>query len=624
MDPRLLDYYNQELRHVREMAAEFAQEFPKIAGRLGISGIECADPYIERLLEGFAYVSARIQIKIDAEFPRFTQHLLEMVYPQYLCPMPSMAIAEFAPEFQEADLAQGYPIPRGTALNSRRSAGNSAQCEFRTAHEVRLWPIEVVSADYRAYSGGLPPGLAHPRPPRAILRLRLRATAGLTFSKIRCDSLPVFLAGTDLNAHKLYEYLLATAMGYAVVSPDGNRMHGAWQPASNIRELGFDDDQALLPIDSRSFQGYRLLQEYLAFPQRLLFVDFRGLAATAGTAATDEIEIVVPLSSYDRVLEGSVSSRDFALYCAPAINLFPKRADRIHLSDQFSEQHVVADRTRPMDFEVYQVTRVEGYGEGVEVRQIFQPFYSVLDSQIGGSAEAFFTVRRAPRLLSEKQRRTAARTHYVGNEVFISLVDSAEAPYSSELRQLAVETLCTNRDIAMSMPIGGGQGDFTLDVSAPVSQVRCVKGPTTPHSSHPVGDSSWRLISLLSQNYLSMLDTNRERGAEALREILALHATQADSEMRRHIDALRSVRTRQIVRRLPTAGPVTFGRGIEATIEIDETALGGTGAFLMGSALREYFARHVSLNSFVETALNVMGRGEVMRWRAQIGSRPIV
>ena len=118
MDPRLLDYYNRELRFIREMGGEFAEEFPKIAGRLGLESFECADPYVERLLEGFAFLAARVQLRIDGQFPRFTQHLLEMIYPNYLAPTPSMAVVQFQPDLNEGGLADGFVVRRGSALRS--------------------------------------------------------------------------------------------------------------------------------------------------------------------------------------------------------------------------------------------------------------------------------------------------------------------------------------------------------------------------------------------------------------------------------------------------------------------------------------------------------------------------
>ena len=624
MDPRLLEYYSQELRYVREMGAEFAQEYPKIAARLALSGIECADPYVERLLEGFAFLTARVQLRIDSEFPRFTQQLLNMVYPDYLCPMPSMVIAQVAPDLTEAGLAKGFEIPRATALTAQRSIDAATSCEYRTAMALTLWPLRLVQASYRAYAGDFPPDLALPRAPQAVLRLRIAATANLKLSQLALRTLSLYLAGNDNIAFRLYESLLADVIGAYVAIPGERRIVGRALGADCIGELGFDDDQALLPVGPRTFQGHRLLQEFLAFPARFLFTTISGLERALGQANVPEVEIVIALSHHERTLEDAVSADDFALHCVPAINLFPKRADRIHIDAPRAEYHVVPDRTRPMDFEVYRVDTVTGYGEGIEAQREFLPFYAMYDERTDAQSGAYFTARREPRVLSEKQRRTGPRTSYVGSEVFLSLVDANEVPFGSDLRQLGVETLCTNRDLALRMPLGSARGDFMLDVAGPVETIRCRKGPSAPLPAHLAGESSWRLIGLLSQNYLSLIDSSPREGADALRELLSLAAAQFEQITRKQVNALRSVGCSQIVRRLPTQGPVAFGRGIEVALEIDEAALGGMGAYLFGSVLRHFLCRHVSLNSFVEVALKVMGRGEIERWPPRIGARPVI
>jgi type VI secretion system protein ImpG len=624
MDPRLLDYYNQELQYIREMGAEFSREFPKIAARLALSGLECNDPYVERLLEGFAFLAARVQLQIDSEFPRFTQQMLQMVYPDYLCPMPSMAVVQFSPDATEAGLAKGHEIPRGSVLNAQRSVDTSTACEYRTSHALTLWPVRVAAATYQAYAGDFPPGLQMRRAPHAVLRLRLKTTAGLKFSAIGMRNLPLYLPGTENIAHRLYEALLSAATGYFLSIPGQRRVLGGFQPREHIRDLGFADEHAILPPGPRTFQGHRLLQEYFAFPGRFMFVDIDGLDQGLRLADSEEVDLVIPLAAHDSVLEGSVSAEDFAPYCTPAVNLFPRRADRIHISSQSAEHHVVPDRTRPMDFEVYRITSVSGYGEGIEAKQEFHPFYAVFDGHSEHESEAYYTTRRLPRVLSDKQRRVGARTNYVGSEVFVSLVDAREAPFSEDLHQLGLELLCTNRDLPLRMPQGGARGDFTLDQNAPVELIRIRKGPTPPVAAHMPDESSWRLIGLLAQNYVSLADASTGQGAEALRELLGLCAMRSEAHVRKQVGGLRSVGCRQVVRRLPTHGPVAFGRGIEVTLEIDEAGFGGAGAFLMGSVLRHFLSRHVSLNSFVEAVLRVTGRGEVMRWPARIGARAVV
>jgi type VI secretion system protein ImpG len=624
MDPRLLDYYNAELLHVRETAAEFAKEFPKIAGRLGLEGAECADPYVERLLEGFAFLAARVQLKIDSEFPTFTQHLMEMVFPDFLSPVPSMVMVRLEPDLSEAGLAQGIEVPRGSILRSRPASalGTSTACEFRSAHAVKLWPIELVEAKYLSYPPELPRELNIGRKVQAAVRLRLRATAGLNFASIGLDRLPIHLCGDPGVAARLHEAMLSSAAGVLVLpaTPKARWFHFA--DGAEVRRAGYSDDEALLPPPARSFRGYRLLREYFAFPARYLFAEIGGLRKGLAKCKESELDILVLLGRADPALENVVDAGNFALHCTPAVNLFPKRADRIHLSHRVHEHHVVPDRTRPMDFEVYGVTDVAGFAASVDEEQRFQPLYAAVDRSSGGG-EGFYTVRRVPRMLSAKQRRVGSRTNYVGTEVFMSLVDPAAAPYAQELTQISVNTLCTNRDLPLVMPTGG-QSDFTLDAAAPVLAARCLGVPSRPIEPALDGSTAWRCISHLSLNYLSLTDVSEQEGAAALREMLRLYTRDSESVARRHLEGIRSVRVEPITRRMLARGPVTFGRGMEVRLACEERAFEGRGAFLLASVLEEFFARHVSLNSFTETVLDVPGRGEVMRWPARFGQRPVL
>lgn len=625
MDPRLLEYYNRELQHLRELGGEFAREFPKIAGRLGLEGFECADPYVERLLEGFSFLAGRVQLKMDAEFPRFTQHLLEIIYPYYLAPTPSMLVAQFQADPTEGTLEQGFLIPRGSQLHSQLGKGDQTPCEYRTAHDVTLWPLELTEAQY--FAGKEPvaqldsPDLAKVR---AGIRLRLRTTLpGLPINKLSLTRLPLYLHGSEAVPARLYEQLLANAV-MVVVRP--SQRPAPWYETvagSLIQRLGFEDDLALLPCTPPSFQGYRLLHEYFSFPQRYLFVELGGLGPAVRRCVDRELEVLILLNRADPALENVVAVENFALFCAPAVNLFPKRADRIHLSEQVAEHHLVPDRTRPMDFEVYQVTGVTGIGaEGQE--QEFLPFYASHDRVSQRQQRSYYTVHRLPRLLSGQQRRAGPRSSYVGGEIFLSLVDADEAPYRGNLRQLAVTTWCTNRDLPLLMPIGRSNSDFTLASGAPVSAVRCLAGPTRPRPSHAHGDTAWRLISHLSLNYLSLADTDARQGAAVLRELLALYGDLAEMAVRRQVDGVCSVRATPITRRAPIPGPIAFARGLEVTVTLDEAAFEGVGIFLLGAVLERFFAKYVSINSFTETVVRSTERGEIIRWPIRIGHRQIL
>jgi type VI secretion system protein ImpG len=283
---------------------------------------------------------------------------------------------------------------------------------------------------------------------------------------------------------------------------------------------------------------------------------------------------------------------------------------------------VVPDRTRPIDFEVYQVTDVVGHGAGADNDQTFRPFYETWSSDAGASPTAFFTTRREPRLESATQKRRGPRSSYIGTEVFLSLVDADEAPFSGDLRQLSVRTLCTNRDLVLQISPGAARSDLALDVAAPVVGVKIVGKPSRPFAPLVDGAMAWRAISHLSLNYLSLLDAGPEHGASALRDILDLYAHAADATARRQIEGIRGVRAAPIVRRLPAAGPIAFGRGIEVKLNIDPLAFEAGGGFLFGSVLHHFFRKYVSMNSFAETVVATDGQGEVSRWAPAWGRRP--
>ncbi len=623
MDPRHLEYYNRELQHIREIGGEFAAEFPKIAGRLGLSGFECADPYVERLLEGFAFLAARVQLKIDAQFPTFTQHLLEMVYPHYLAPTPSMAVVQFQPNLAEGALAEGYVLPRNSSLKGGLGTGQETACEYRTAHKTTLWPLELTAAEYFVHAGPVvKTDLTVLKRSKAGIRLRLRCTAGLTFDRLALDCLTLFLRGADELPFRLYELLAAKPVA-VIVQPTLRPLpwYDLLEPSS-IVPRGFADEEALLPYPPASFQGYRNLHEYFAFPERFLFVELRGLSKSLRRTPNSEIDIIVLLPRRDPALETGVDASNFALFCTPAINLFPKRCDRIRLSDGVHEHHLIPDRTRPLDYEVYRVDGVTGHSRGDQESQAFLPFYAAPDLTVHGDHPAYYNLRRIPRRLSSRQRREGPRTSYIGSEVFLDLVDTAQAPYRGDLHQLAVTTLCTNRDLPLQLPIGTGNSDFKVKENAPVKATRVVAGPTPPRPSHAHGDTAWRLISHLSLNYLSIVDGTQD-GAAALRELLSLYGNSTDAAIHKQIEGVRSVASKPITRRLPGVRPVTYARGLEITLDCDETAFEGSGVFLLGSVLERFFARYAAINSFTETVLTT-NRGEIMRWPPTIGRRQIL
>jgi type VI secretion system protein ImpG len=625
MDERLLTLYNTELRHLREMAGEFAREYPKIAGRLAIDRDAkeiCPDPYVERLLEGFAWLAARVHLKLDAEFPRFTQALLETVYPHYLSPVPSMAVVRFEIDPQQPALAAGVPIPRGTSLKSNLGKGERTACVFQTAHQVTLLPLRVLEARYFTrdlQELNLPAELNA----RAAFRIRLQTTGGQLFEKVNLERLTLYARGADDLAGTIYEQIFARRLGLVLQSVTEQGKQLASLPSASIQRLGFAPEQALLPPSPRGFEGYRLLREYFALPQRFLFFELAGLAEAVKRCKGDQLDLIIPLKEQETALERRVDASCFELFCTPAINLFSKVLDRISISEGFYEFHVVPDRNRTTDFEIFELELVTGYGATPGEEQEFRPFYLAKDTDTG--AGAYYTSNRAPRMLTANERITGKKSSYAGTELFLSLVDANSAPYNSSLRELGIKGLCTNRHLPIQMAVGVGRTDFTMGLSAPVNSIRCVTGPTLPKPSATEGRFFWRLISHLSLNYLTLVDSAKgDEGAAGLRDLLKLYIEDTDHLGTRQIEGLLTVKSKPIVRRVAAPGPISFARGLEITLTFDEVAFEGTGAFILGAVLEQFFAKYVSLNSFTETVVRTKQRGEIMRWPTRMGIRQIL
>ncbi len=628
MDPRLLGYYRHELLHIRDAAAEFAREHPKVAARLALdataAGGECVDPYVERLLEGFAFLAARVHYQQDSEYAHFTQYLLELVYPGYLAPTPSMLIAQLEPDIDDPALATGPEVPRGSAMSSRLQPGERTSCRFTTGQAVRLWPLRIAQARFQSHVTDVPAAaLAGIASPAACLRLRLRVGASLLANQLELDELVVHLAGDDGIAHRVYEQFFARCHAIAVVDPTRRGALAGVLAIDCLQPGGFADDEALLPVQDRALSGYRLLKEYAAFPARYLFARVKGLRQLLGKIAAPEFELLFISDRSDVTLEKSLDPTNFALHCTPAINLFKKRADRVEINHRDHEFHVISDRARPLDYEVFALTSVAGIDKsGVTQVREFKPLYARYDDA-GVDAYAYYSTRRMQRVVSESARLRGPRSGYIGTEVYVTLADPKSAPWPASVVQLAVDTLSTNRDLPLTLSVGS-PNDFFLEENTPVKGVRCLRGPTRPIA--PVGDGKapWRVLSHLSLNYLSLIDSEGNGGAAALRELLSLYGLDELSPLHKQLEGLVSVRSEASISRVPVKGPIVFGRGTKVALTMDERAFEGTGILVLGAVLDRFIARYASMNSFTQLIVSSQTRGVIKSWPPRIGSRSVL
>jgi type VI secretion system protein ImpG len=634
MDPRFVELYETELQHVRESAAEFGAEFPKIAGRLGIpkdGQAQTSDPFVERMLEGFAFLAARVQLKLESEFPRFTESLLEIVYPHYLAPLPSMANVRFQPDYEDAGLADGFEIKRGSVLRSQIGRTEKTPTTFVTGHRIDLWPIRLRNASYLSSTYlddiGAQPNLKA----KAALKISLECTAGLKFSQVGgtldqkkrpLSELIFHIRGGGDTPALVYEQIFRRMSGVIIQHGSGKSRKQITDARMRCRRIGFAPEEALLPVNARSFEGYRILREYLTFPERFLYFAIEGLDEALGKCDVRELDIILVFDDQELRLERAVDANSLALYCTPVINLFEKTLDQPEITSRFAEYILWPDKTRTLDYEIFDLVSVKGELES-KMSQEFQPFYASHDS--GNRAPAFYTIRRVPRSLSEREKLQGPVSPYLGTNAYLSLVDPNSEPFKLPLAKISVRARCTNRHLPTAMARGAGDTDFFTDISGPFKkEIRILGEPTPPRPTFAVGNTAWRLISHLSLNYLSLVDTDERQGAAAFRDLLKLYVDDNDALRRRQIEGVKSIKSQGVVRRVDSPGPIAFARGLEITVTMDENAFVGAGAFLFGSVLEQFFTKYVSLNSFTETVIYSEQRKETMRWPAQIGKRQLI
>lgn len=616
MVDHLLPYYNRELAFLRNMAGEFAEAFPKVAGRLRLSADTVEDPHVSRLLEGVAFLNGRIAAKLDDDFPELVDALLETLYPHYLAPIPSMAIVQFA---GQPDMTGPYVVVKGTELDSEPVRGES--CRFRTCYPATLWPITLESA---ALTGR--PLVAPPNPraadAAASLRLSLRCLAAdMTFDQLQPDSLRFFLRGQPHQVFPLYELLFNNTVSVALA--DGaDDPNPVILPADSIRPVGFGLDEGMLPYPPRAQAGYRLLTEFFAFPEKFLFFDVVNLSAKTLLAAGAKLDVFIYFNRAMPELERAAGRDNFALGCAPVVNLFAQRAEPIALDHSQPEYRVVPDVRRQGALEVYGVTAVSSSDGAARVTK-HQPFFGLHhnsgDGRGGeGRVASYWAMSRRP-----------AGGRDPGTEVYLSLVDLDFDPARPDDSVLTVETLCCNRDLPAQLPFGGGHPRLKLTQgAAAVQSIQCLTPPTPTLRLANRREHRWRLISHLSLNHLTI--SGGPQGLEALKEALRLYDFRDSAETRMVIDALTKVESRRGTARAPARpGDVAWGdaiiRGVDIALEMDPARLGGHGLFLFGAALDHFFGLYCTINSFTRLTVTLKGRqGKLKTWPARAGERPLL
>jgi type VI secretion system protein ImpG len=610
-DSGLKDYYERELRYLRELGREFGQQHPEVASALRLEDKHADDPHVERLLEGFAFLAARVHRRIDDDFPEITQALLNIVSPHYLRPIPSMSIAQMYPD--PAVPANGYPIAAGSVLVAPPAEG--VRCRFQTCYDVTLWPLSVSSVNW---STGMATDLgAIGRDAGASLRMRLRSAEGVPIGSMSLDRLRFYLHGDVGLVAALYQTLDNDCLGVLVRNPKDPGSAFLLPPRS-VTPVGFEDNERLLPYPVRSFAGFSQLIEYFTFPHKYFFLDLKGLERLQGTSADDEVELVFlvrPIEGGERqeLLERYVKNDTMRLGCTPVVNLFTAEAEPLRLDQRRAEYLVRPQGPREHPYEVFSVDDVWAV-TSTSNRVPFEPFFAYRHAGREESAPLFWHAQRTP---GRKQDRSST-------EVTLAFVDlsgrSMHPPYPTAMARLTV----FNGPLPSKLDITRERGGLELKGGgAPLSGIDLLMHPTRP--IQPPLDSSllWRLVSQLSLNYLSLVDDN----GDALRELLRIYNFGKADLGEKQIRGILRVESQPWHAQVRGEQGYAFARGRRITMEFDEEHFSGGGTYLLASVLERFLASYATLNSFTSLVAKVRSRlktSTLREWEPRSGSRQLI
>lgn len=596
----LLPHYQRELGYLRRMGRAFAEAYPKIAGRLELSEAESPDPHVERMIESFAFLTARIQRNLDAEFPKIPESLLGILYPQFVTPTPSMTVARFRPDPERGKLTGGYPLPAHTPLFA--TAPNGMTCRMRTCYPVTLWPLEVQWAGFEATDGY---DFLDRRPDvNAVIRIRLETTDE-PIDQLGLDRLRFHLNADRVTSDALYELLFVHAKGVALIGDD-KRDKPVELAADAIHPVGFERDEAVIDVPPHGQPAYHLLQEYFTFPEKFLFFDVDGLDRGGAAGATRTLDLLILLDKTPRQ-RLAVEAETFALYCTPAINLFRKTSEPVRIDGRQHEYRLVADRRRERVTEIHSILDVTASNIPEADAHRVEPFFSFSHSAQGRDARAFWYTRRD----------ATGRADMRGTDMWISFLDLDYRPAKPAATTLYAHTLCTNRGLAEQLQAGA---TLQIEEGAPLAGIEVLYKPTRQINPPLGGETLWRLVSHLSLNYLSL--SQFEGSLKALQEILRLYARTDDPAVEQQINGITAMECRRAVRRLGPEAWRGFARGVDVNLTFDERAFVGSSAILLASVLNRFLGLYASVNSFAQlTARSSQREGIWKQWppRAEIG-----
>jgi type VI secretion system protein ImpG len=614
MDDAILSYYNRELTYIRKLGAEFSERHPKVAGRIRLDKELVEDPHVSRLIESFAFLTARIRHTIDDSFPELTESLMGLLYPDYHAPIPSMSLVQFR---AIPEVAQMSLVEKGRLL--RAETASMGACYFQTCYDTTTLPVQIENVQFANYPVKAPtlPSAQHRKSAnKAVLKMSVSPFDDVAMSDFSVPSLRFYINAQPHIAFKLHEYLLNNLTGIALARKD--QLDGpdtVFLSPNNIQACGFDEDDKVIPFDGRTSAAHRLLAEYFTFPQKFLFFTLNELARY-WEKFSEGFNLYFYFDQTHAELIQGVGDETLLLGCTPIVNLYEQQTQTIDASETGIESKLKVSDTYSKYADVHSVKTV--YARNSEGKNIpIKPFYGSHLKKQADEENIYWYLRR-----ENSQYCNGVVSH--GTDTYISFVDEnfkALKPGNKQDKWLINATVrSTNRDVSSKLPFGPGQPKISFMEGGAGLRLNCLSPPTTTISPE-LGDATrWQLATQLSLQSFSQAD-----GLQVLKDLLQLYDYQKNQESRSIFDGIRGLTTETTTARLVQQGRSCICQGTRIVLDFDEQYYSGSGLYLFSGLLNEFFSQYCSMNSFTQLSVNIKQRpGNAIEWPPRNGKLVLV
>lgn len=598
MNERFLRYYHQELQSFTQQSKVFALNYPQVAKRLGLSAPEIEDPHVERLIEAVSFLTARVNLKIDAEYPEFVQHLLKVICPIFTYPTPTIGLIHIHSTYNNT-----FTLTKLSSVSTKLKKQGKSICDFSTCHDVNLYPFDISNIKYNnIYSNHLTTN----KYIQSVFSFELSIPYQFNFEKNPVDELQFLVHANNFKASSELLYFLAEKVVFIELEIESIQFKSAIP--LKIKLDGFDLFYSV--YDERRLNYFQHLLEYAIFPEKYLFFSLLNLNEIFTKSSlfsmfknnmkedsdSYKFKLNFYFSEYSDYLQNFLGEECLSINNVLIVNAF-KKETRINVNMEHNEHHVIVDPLRTQDFEILKVDIIQGFSLANHHVKTFEPLYHLDNDTLhfDNDSYGFFSEIYKPSMMQQKAHS------YTGSECYIQLTNQIQHIKEDELHQLSIKTWCSNRGLASQISWSLDQ-DLQLGHDIMKQAKISRRSSFTTPLSIPLEESSlWRMMNVISGNFLPLLiDHERDLTHEIKNNLFLFFEISKSVPFKQQINAIQHIFFKKMSKVIRLKNQLVSISGLQFIITLDEMLMSHVHPYLWSKILMEYLKSFVPINHYIE------------------------